>query len=286
MSQFHTFTVDGFSLTGVDEYGVLWTTSIADGWHDAPPMRTSRSPKAQRAGTNPAKGVPDERVIRFGGLARGPSPVALEAAARRLAAVLASGGEGQLIGSSAYGVLSAQVSLDDDVSTFRPISSKVARWRLTVAAPDPLLYGPPVYRTATLSAATPGAGRVWPRVWPTDWGIAPGTTPGALSLPNAGTAAYWPRLRIDGPVLNPVVTCVETGAWVRYSGALVAGQWLDWDMANRRILLQGQVSVRRMVSAGGDWLAVPIGGATIPWTADTADPAALLSAWGYEMAVG
>ena len=56
-------------------------------------------------------------------------------------------------------------------------------------------------------------------------------------------------------------------------------------MANRRVLLQGQVSVREKVTSSGNWLAIPIGGASIVWTADTADPAALLSVWGYEKAV-
>jgi hypothetical protein len=102
---------------------------------------------------------------------------------------------------------------------------------------------------------------------------------------NAGTAPYWPRLRVDGPVTNPVVTLVESGAWVRFTGSLLAGQWLDLDMVNRRVLLQGQVSVRQNVSSSGDWLSVPPGGGSVTWSADTADPAALLSVWGYEMAV-
>ena len=123
-------------------------------------------------------------------------------------------------------------------------------------------------------------------MWPTDWGIPEGVTPGAVSVPNAGTAAYWPRLRIDGPVLNPVVTLMETGAWVRINGAILAGQWVDMDMANRRVLLQGQVSIRHWpVTFSGNWLAVPVGSGSITWTADTADPAALLHVFGHERAV-
>jgi len=151
-----------------------------------------------------------------------------------------------------------------------------------VTAPDPLKYGPPTYGTATLSTATPGAGKIYPVAYPVDYGIPPGVTPGAASVANAGTAAYWPRLRILGPVTNPVVTLVESGAWVRYTGSLLAGQWLDLDMANRRVLLQGQVSVRQNVSSAGDWLSVPPGGGSVTWSADGADPAALLSVWGYE----
>jgi len=75
---------------------------------------------------------------------------------------------------------------------------------------------------------------------------------------------------------------VETGAWVRYGGPVLTGQYLDFDMANRRVLLQGKVSVRPQVSSSGDWLAVPVGGGSVAWTDDGGDPAALLSVWGNE----
>lgn len=281
MNQEHTITLDGFLLTGTDEYGVRWSTAEVPGWHDAPPMRTDRKARSGQAGSHPAKGNPGERITSLSGMATAPDTATLERAGRRFAAVLADGWMGPLVVTSTFATLSADVAIED-APTFRPISWHQARWAVTVAAPDQLLYGPPVFDTATLATATPGAGRVWPRVWPTDWGIPAGTTPGALVLPNDGLAAYWPRLRTDGRVLNPVITCVETGAWVRYRGDVLAGQWLDWDMASRRVLLQGQVDVRTRVSWSGDWLAVPPGGASLTWTADTADSSALLSAWGYE----
>jgi len=107
-------------------------------------------------------------------------------------------------------------------------------------------------------------------------------TPGAVRVSNAGKAAYWPTLRVDGPSPNPTVSLVETGAWVRYGGTLLAGQWLDFDMANRRVLLNGQVSVRQLVSFSGDWLCVPPGGGSVAWTDDGGSSAALLSVWGTE----
>jgi hypothetical protein len=283
-TQEHAFTLDGFLLGGVDGSGVEWTVRSFDGWLDAPPMRTNRQPRAQQAGSWPATGHAAERLVEFTGLAICPDTHAMEDAARRLNAVLARGQVGPLSGSSRYGTLSTQVAVEE-APIFRTLSDRIGSYTVTVAASDPLLYGPPTFATASLASSTPGAGRQWPRVWPTDWGVPPGVTPGAVTIPNAGTAAYWPRLRIDGPVLNPVVTLVETGAWVRYSGDLLAGQWLDMDMASRRVLLQGQVSVRERVTSSGNWLAIPVSGGSIAWTADTADPAAVLSVWGYERAV-
>jgi hypothetical protein len=283
MTQAHNFTLDGFLLTGTDAFGVTWTVKTADGWHAAPKIRSERLAKSQQAGSWPSTGHAAERLVTLQGNAFAPDLATLEGAASRLAAVLASGGMGDLVGVSDYGTLSMSVSIQD-APMFDPTTDRSALWQITVAAPDPLKYGPPTYGYATLSTSTPGAGRIWPRVWPTDWGIPAGVTPGAVAVPNAGTAAYWPRLRIDGPAVNPVVTLVESGAWVRLNGTVLAGQWVDINAPLiRNVLLQGQVSIRHWpVTYSGDWLAVPEGGGSVAWTDDGGDPAAKLSVWGYE----
>jgi hypothetical protein len=109
-------------------------------------------------------------------------------------------------------------------------------------------------------------------------------TPGSVSVPNAGTAAYWPTARIDGPVINPRVTLNETGDWVRVARSVAAGQWLEVDFANRRVLLNGipTLSMASVTTFSGRWLAVPVGGGSISWAADSADPAALLTINGFE----
>lgn len=155
---------------------------------------------------------------------------------------------------------------------------------MTLVATDPLLYGPEAFAQTTLAASAGGAGRVWPRVWPTDWGVAPGVTPGAVAVANAGTASYFPRMRIDGPVTNPVVTLVETGDFVRFNGSIAAGQHLDinWGTPRRVTIGDNPVGMRHRVSYAGNWLAIPPGGGSIAYSADDADPAAVLSVWSYE----
>lgn len=155
---------------------------------------------------------------------------------------------------------------------------------MTLVAPDPLLYGPEAFAQTTLAASAGGAGRVWPRVWPTNWGVAPGVTPGAVVVGNVGTASYFPRLRIDGPVTNPIVTLVETGDFVRFNGTIAAGQHLDinWGVPRRVTIGDNPVGMRHMVSYAGNWLAIPPGGGSISYSADDADPAAVLSVWSYE----
>jgi hypothetical protein len=275
-------TVDGFQLVGLDAAGGLWRVTGMTGWYDGAQDRHNRLPKAQQDGAWPSTGHADDIPISISGTARFADPVAAKLAARQFRTV---GGHGtsEMVVIDAAGPLSAGVERDGKSVDW--VNHFMFDWSLLLTATDPLFYGAPTFDTANLSTATPGAGKVYPVAYPLDYGIAPGVTPGAVAVANAGTAPYWPRLRIDGPVTNPVVTLVESGAWVRFTGSLLAGQWLDLDMANRRVLLQGQVSVRQNVSSSGDWLSVPVGGGSVTWSADTADPAALLSMWGYELAV-
>jgi len=274
----------GGILLDVDNGSSFRVTEDLPGWDDAPAVRSGLITKAQQDGDWDATGFSDGRVVTITGTVAEATPQAAYAVLQQLAALRPQQVVEFIVANSSIGTLSAMTRVTVGVKPVW-IGDTAFEYTMTVTAPDPLKYGPPTYGYATLSTSTPGAGRIWPRAWPTDWGIAPGVTPGAVAVPNAGTAAYWPRLRIDGPSPNPTVSMMETGAWVRYGGTLLAGQWLDFDMANRRVLLQGQVSVRQLVSSSGDWLAVPVGGGSVAWTDDGGDPAAKLSVWGYEMAV-
>jgi hypothetical protein len=187
------------------------------------------------------------------------------------------------VDSPARGTRSAMVRVQ---SGFDPewIDDVAFTYTITVVAPDPLLYGPQVFTQTSLAATAAGTGLVYPLAYPLDYGVPAGVTPGAITVANTGTASYFPRLRIDGPVTNPVVTLNETGDVVRFKGSIAAGQHLDinWGTPRRVTLGDNAVNMRHKVSYSGNWLAVPVGGGSISYTADDADPAALLSVWSYE----
>ena len=279
------FTYAGFVLDGTDEFGCEWTTSVADGWFSSAKVRggggSDRSGQDGAWGSTPLRTA---RIVRLAGRVRTTDGIGvLELAMRRFAALPVVG---ELACTSTVLTLSGAAQIEDAPDTSLVAADNLAgprqaTWQVTVRLPDPLLYGPETFLSTGLDGVA-GTGRVWPRVWPRDWGIPAGETPGSIEVPNDGTAPYWPRLRIDGPVPNPVVTLNETGDWVRFNGSLGAGQWLDFDLANRRVLLNGQVSLRQFVTSSGRWLMVPPGGGSVSWAADGADPAATLSVWSYE----
>jgi hypothetical protein len=273
-------TIGGVLLDVSDGSSVRASGDLS-GWDDAPAVRNALPARAQQNGAWDSTGFSDARVVTVSGFVQEATSAAAYAVARSLAALRPQSVQELVVDNIALGPLSALVRVNVGVKPVW-IGDCAFEYSLTVTAPDMLKYGPATYGSATLSAATPGAGLVYPLAYPIDYGVATGVTPGAVSVRNGGLAAYWPRLRIDGPSTNPTVTMVESGAWVRYNGSLLAGQWLDWDLAGRLVLLNGRVSVRQNVSFSGDWLAVPPGGGSIAWTDDGGDPAALLSVWGSE----
>lgn len=245
-------------------------------------VRRTRTSRGTQDGDWPSQGQNAGRDITVSGQVEYGTDAATAALERRQMVALGGKGLAGFVVEDALGPLSALVEVDSIACT--PIRDGLISWAMALHAPDPLVYGPALFASTGLGAAAGGAGLVFPMAFPLDFGLAPGVTPGSLILPNAGTATYWPRLRIDGPTVNPVVTLNETGDTVRYGGTLAAGQYLDIDLGNRKVLLQGLVSVMPAVTFTGNWLGVPEGGGSLSWSADTADPAALLSAWFYESA--
>lgn len=273
-------TLGGITLDVDDGVSFRAVTDLT-GWKDAPGSNPGITSKTQQDGAWDGTGFLNERVINLAGFVQEASPGAAYRVQQQLAALRPQTLQQFTVQHPATGLLGAKARITVGVKTSW-LNGVSFRYTLQATTPDPLKYGTATTGTAGLSAATPGAGRIWPRAWPTDWGVALGATPGAVSMPNTGSTAYWPVLRVDGPVTNPVVTEIESGAWVRFNGALASGQWLDIDTAARTVLLQGLVSVRAAVTSSGDWLSVPVGGGTITFAADDADPAAQLSVSGYQ----
>ena len=255
-------------------------TARVGGWGTAP-IRLDMQERSQQSGAWDSSPVYGSRVITVEGTVVQPSHAAAQSVADALCALDLRRLHDLVVTNEAVGprTVTARLEVGAEPEWF---GEDRFRYTIQLRAADPLKYGPRTFAQTGLSSATPGAGLVYPLAYPINYGIAPGSTPGSLPVANNGTASYLPNLRIDGPVLNPVVSMAGTGDLVRFNGTVATGQWLDIDCARRRVLLSGQVSQRHRVSFVGAWLAVPVGGGTVTWTADNADPAATLSVWGYE----
>ena len=269
---------DGFPLTGTTPLGGKATLTGLDGWLSKSLSR-DRQVKAQQDGAWSSTGFSAAPQITATGYVV-YATAAAAAAERRTMLVLGGRGSAVLTVTDALGTLTRNVEVD--MLSVPPVRDTMLAFTLVATAVDPLAYGPQTLGSASLASIAAGAGRQWPRVWPTDWGVPAGVTPGAVTMLNKGTAWYWPVMRINGPVVNPQVSL--GGDVIRYNATLPAGQHLDlnWGTPRRATIGDNPVSVRNLITATGNWCAVPPGGASIAYSADTADPAATLTVWGYE----
>lgn len=275
-----TVSFNGFDLTGTSPLGGRFVVVGVQGWHQVT-NRRQRAEKAQQAGAWESTGFASSLPITVTGIATYASDVS---AAQERRTLLALGGRGSVELTVTDPLNTGTRIVETDSFTVSPVRDRMFSYTLVVTACDPLLYGPPVFQQVAPASVAGGTGRVWPRVWPRDWGVPAGVTPGSITLANAGTASYLPRVRIDGPITNPVVTLNETGDTIRFNGSIDAGQWLDIDCARRRVLLNGGASRRYAVATSGSWLAVPVGGGSASLGADSVGSSTLMSIWSYESA--
>jgi hypothetical protein len=276
-----SISLDGFPLTGTTPGGGKIRVTGFDGWY-AKGLTRNRQARAQQDGAWPSMGSANPTGMTITGYATYNDAASAKTDARAMLTLCGRGSTSELTVVDDFGIGTRFVELDSII--IPPVRDAMLSFTIMVTATDPLVYGPGVFGTASLAAIAGGAGLTYPLTFPLDYGVPPGVTPGAVSVANAGTASYFPRLRINGPVTNPVVSLVETGDSVRFNGFVGAGQHLDinWGVPRRVTIGDNPVSMRHKVSYVGNFLAVPVGGGSIAYSADDADPAAIADVWSYE----
>jgi hypothetical protein len=78
-------------------------------------------------------------------------------------------------------------------------------------------------------------------------------TSGRMTAVNEGGSPAYPVLRLDGPVANPAIEQVNTGAILTLDASLQTGEYLLIDTRTRAVLLMGSTPRRSWVRAGSAW---------------------------------
>lgn len=78
-------------------------------------------------------------------------------------------------------------------------------------------------------------------------------TSGRVTAVNDGASPAYPVLRLDGPVAQPSIEQVNTGAILTLDATIQAGEYLIIDTRTRAVLLMGTSPRRSWVRAGSTW---------------------------------
>lgn len=90
-----------------------------------------------------------------------------------------------------------------------------------------------------------GGGLTFPMTFPITFQASAG---GSLIIPHIGTATAYPVLEIHGRITTPQIVNLLTGERLAFSGEIAAGDWLEVDLFNRTVKLNGTVNRRNLRS--------------------------------------
>lgn len=235
---FSDVTLGGLSLVAdPDAHGVKWRCpmSTISGWWGTPAPQKDIRPRPGAHGVWVGESWLPGRAVSLRGWCEADSRADVIAAVDRLNAAMGLGDVPLTIADSGT---SHTVTVRRD-GEFDPqwVHSRLAKWIVQVLAEDPRKLGAPLVVSTGLPSTS--GGWTFPMTFPAP--INATVVTGQAALTNPGNIAGPVMLRIDGPVVAPVVTHSSGLVWAS-SLSLAAGEFITVDAQRREVLAQGQAS--------------------------------------------
>lgn len=239
----------------VDGVGVAWTLQDMQGWDST----DVRSDLQQREGDHGAWQAPTylvERPVSLSGTIVAPDRATLDDALERIRTA-ASITDTTL---TVYESIPKQATVRRSGKTLlQYVTDTLASYSVMVTAPDPRRYATELQSGTTMLPSSSG-GLTLPYTLP--YTISAVVVAGQIDALNSGSFETRPLLKIDGPVSQPQILALMPDGSVRvlaYSQDLATGEQLVIDTDTHSVILNGQASRRRFMSAIGPWPVIPPG---------------------------
>lgn len=175
-------------------------------------------------------------------------------------------------GTDGAGVqLQALARLTDDMDVKDEAGGRILKYQAHLRLDDPRAYTQTL-QTAVGARIGSGGGATMPRTFPVTFLAG---SNGTSAVNNTGTRPTPPVFRIYGTAVNPRVTLIGSGATISIIGTVAAGNYLEVDVANRTVKLNGTSLAQGMLdSAGTTWFELPRGTSTVRLLATSNDATA------------
>ena len=263
----------------VDDQGTVWYLTGVEGWSDAPPPRTSLTPRAGEHGGFDGPAFLDMRALTVNGIAVCTDRISTWRSRDIFTSVLgdpALGLSTVVVTQAGYLTRRMLVRRSGDNKT-QLIAPNVFKFSMILVAPDPRRYADTLSSQAVGLPTVGGGGLVYPLVYPLTYGS--GTSGGQMALINLGTMSTWPLWLVTGPVTGPVITNTDTGQRLEFDPTfdVPAGQVMTVDPNVKTVFLAGVSRRDRLFTA--QWFDLDPGTVNIRFSSVGAfDAAALLTA--------
>ena len=248
-------TLNGFPLYGTDSYGVSWHTTFQQisGLFDGVGSTLETASKAWTDGLYSNIPTRDGRTITIEGLIYGACPEDLIKAWERFKATFAL--NDQLL-TVQLGSINRQLTVKQSTSAplIRWNGLTVLKWSISLISLSSYLYagGDPTTGSTGLPFTSGGfsypvSGYGFGRKRDksdTDWYFGETQVSGVITLLSNGGAPAPVTMRVDGPVINPVITHEPSGRVMALDLTLGSGTYILFDGDRKQILLNGADPLR------------------------------------------
>ncbi len=168
--------------------------------------------------------------------------------------------------------LQASVKLYGEVEPPVEVGANLLAYQAQLLAEDPRAYSQTLNTATGGTISTAPGGWTWPRTMPITFSASAG---GAVAVNNIGNRPTPPIFRVYGMCVNPQVLLVGSTSRIALTGTIAAGDYLEIDVAQRTIKVNGTSSVLNFLDAANTtWFDLPRGASTIQLLAGTFDTVA------------
>jgi hypothetical protein len=156
------------------------------------------------------------------------------------------------------------VKLDSDVSPTLQEAAAIVNYQAQFFAEDPRAYSQTLTTVNSLALSTSVGGAVFPDPFNVQFAAASG---GVAVCTNVGNRPTPPIFRVLGAFTNPVITRQSNQAKLSLVGTIGAGDYLELDVANRTVKLNGSSNAANLLdSPNCDWASMEVPSGTETFT--------------------
>jgi hypothetical protein len=129
--------------------------------------------------------------------------------------------------------------------------------QITLQAGDPTWYTDGEIAQTLNLVADAATGFGFPQGFPLSFGSP--TSISTVTVTNGGNKPAGARINIPGPVVNPKILHDTSGAYLEFNITLVSGDYLDIDLLNRTVVLNGSASRYNTKTPSSRWFMLQPG---------------------------
>jgi hypothetical protein len=130
-------------------------------------------------------------------------------------------------------------------------------YQVQIVCEDPRIYDPDFITSEIFLNTTVITGRGYNKSY--DFGYGAPSTGNNVTLQLGGNREQPGVIRIYGPITNPALTFYNTGAVMYFNLTIAAGEYLEINLNNRTVKLNGTAGRRNKLTMSGNWYLLQVG---------------------------